>query len=137
MKPEKVIFKLLAMDPIVVSRVGVRVFPVVAPKGADLDSQYLVVKKISDVKQSTIAQNSNFVLRKARIQIDCKANEYELLKTLVADVVNACDLKNGVISGVQVVSCTQILEGAEGFDSGLQFFEQPIDFQIFYHDSGV
>ncbi len=137
MKPEKVIFSLLGSDSVVTSKVGDRIFPVVAPKGATLGSQYLIVRKISDVKQNSIAQNASFVLRKARIQIDCKANDYELLKQLVASVSKACDLKNGDIDSVLVVSCMLILEGAEGYDSGLQFFEQPIDFQIFYHDSGV
>lgn len=137
MKPEKVIFNLLQSDVVVASKVGDRIFPVVLPKGAELGDQYLVVRKISDIKQNTVAQNSSFVLRKARIQIDCKANDYDLLKQLVVGVSNACDLKNGTIDGVLVVSCMLIFEGADGYDSGSQFFEQPIDFQIFYHDSGV
>lgn len=137
MNPEKVISALLGGDPALASLVGARIYPVIAPKGADLGDCYLVWRKISDINQTAVAQNSSFVMKKARVQIECKSKEYPGQKLLMQAVNRACHLKNGLIAGVQVVSCMQILEGPEGHDSKAGYFEQPVDFQIFYHDSGV
>lgn len=132
MKAESVINYLLTHDAPLVALVAENIYPVVLPSGGS-PTQYVVYKLVSDVPQSTIDASSSFNLYKARVQINLAASTYAALKSLVKAASDACDRKNGMITGVKVVSCMLVLVGPDDRETGSEFFEQSIDIQMFYH----
>lgn len=109
-----------------------RVYPVLRPPKGTLPAA--VTSVISVVPQDRLTQTVGANLYQSRVQVDCFANTYSDLKTLVDAVRSAVHLKSGTYASKIVSASTVDQVGPDGVELDTGIYFQSVDFIIVFYD---
>lgn len=84
--PEELVHDALAADAAVAGRVASRIYPLLMPQGAALPA--LTYQRISSDHQPSLAGHTSGLVN-IRLQVDCWASSYAVVKALAVDVLIA------------------------------------------------
>ena len=129
--PGKVIYGLLTTDVALTALVSTRIYALRAPEGAA--KPFVIVSKISDVRDLPIDATAGSIPCQARMQVSCFDLTVQGAKAVADAVRIACDLKSGTLSGVAVSSVLWDGDAPDAFDFDVNLYHQPVDFLIHYY----
>jgi hypothetical protein len=129
--PGKVINYLLDNDAGVSALVASRIYALRAPEA--VLKPYLIIAKISDVRDLPIDATSGLIPCQARMQVSCFDASANGAKVLADAVRHACDLKSGTINTVPVSSVLWDGDSPDAYDFDVNLYHQPVDFLVHYY----
>ena len=131
MKPEKVIFTLVATDAGVTALAGSRIYSEVAPQGTV--KPFAVLSLVGDKPNYPIDATPGSDPWTGRIQVTCLGATSESSKALAEAVMTSCYKKNGTIGGVKVTAVLVDTRGASHYDMDVDTYQQSVDFIVHYY----
>lgn len=127
---EAVLYSYLSNYGGLTSLVGIRIYPVFAPKGVAFP--YVVFFKVSNVRTLTHDGVVNF--QKARMQISCYSEDYYTIGALIGvkqiaeQVIAAMEAWSGATS----IPSSQHEGEQDLIDPGTKLYHVPLDFFVIY-----
>lgn len=129
--PGKVIYTLLGNSAAVTNLVGTNFYAMRVPEATP--APYIVINKVSEVRDTPIDFVPGAYPRTARMQVSCYGSSAGAAKALADAVKSACDQKTGTIAGVVVSSVMWDSDAPDAYDFDVNLFHQPVDFFIIYY----
>lgn len=124
---EKAIYNLLSTNAALTALVPVsRIFAGLIPLGSVLPS--IAYNFISGTQQTAIGLTT--IKQRSRIQVTIASKSYPEVKQVMALVIGACNLQQGIFNGVETDSVIKDVIGPDLRDDEIGIFYQTVDFMV-------